>query len=289
MQTSTAIAGTMSARRRITARAGQSLLFLLTILLAGMLLSQLIEEKSNKIIEVLAAAVPIDAIFLGKLFAMLAASLVGIAVWVGGRRGGDRRTSSTGGLAALPPPAVGWPAFLAARRRLFRDELSAARRGLPRHRRPGLDAARGADPVDAGHHGAGRDLRRRLDRGRRAGQHSALAAAAFPLSSPYVMIARAAELPEHLAAPRRARLAIAVGRADPAPRREHVPPERAQVRAGAAKRPQSRSEPRPAPPRACSLQPRLHRHERERPVADPGDPGAGPLPPARPSGPGASR
>ena len=57
------------------------MLFLLTILLAGMLLSQLIEEKSNKVIEVLAAAVPIDAIFLGKLFAMLAMSLVGIAVW----------------------------------------------------------------------------------------------------------------------------------------------------------------------------------------------------------------
>ena len=46
-----------------------------------MLLSQLIEEKSNKVIEVLAAAVPVDAIFLGKLFAMLAMSLVGITVW----------------------------------------------------------------------------------------------------------------------------------------------------------------------------------------------------------------
>ena len=57
------------------------MLFFLTILLSGMLLSQLIEEKSNKIIEVLAAAVPIDAIFLGKLFAMLAMSLLGIAVW----------------------------------------------------------------------------------------------------------------------------------------------------------------------------------------------------------------
>ena len=54
---------------------------MLTMLLAGMLLSNLVEEKSNKIIEVLAAAVPIDAIFLGKLFAMLAVSLVGIAVW----------------------------------------------------------------------------------------------------------------------------------------------------------------------------------------------------------------
>jgi ABC-2 type transport system permease protein len=33
----------------------------------------MIEEKSNKIIEVIAAAVPIDSMFLGKLFAMLGA------------------------------------------------------------------------------------------------------------------------------------------------------------------------------------------------------------------------
>jgi hypothetical protein len=57
-------------------------LFFLTIILAGMTLSQLIEEKSNKVIEVLAAAIPIESIFLGKLFAMLAASVVGIVVWV---------------------------------------------------------------------------------------------------------------------------------------------------------------------------------------------------------------
>ena len=42
-----------------------------------MVLSQLIEEKSNKIIEVIAAAMPIDAMFVGKLFAMLAASVLG--------------------------------------------------------------------------------------------------------------------------------------------------------------------------------------------------------------------
>ena len=58
------------------------ILFFLTILLSGMVLSQLIEEKSNKIIEVIAAAVPIDAMFIGKLFAMLAASVLGIVVWV---------------------------------------------------------------------------------------------------------------------------------------------------------------------------------------------------------------
>ena len=41
-------------------------------------------------IEVLAAAVPVDAIFVGKLFAMLAVSLVGIAIWAAGAViGGD--------------------------------------------------------------------------------------------------------------------------------------------------------------------------------------------------------
>jgi ABC-2 type transport system permease protein len=44
------------------------------MLLAGMVLSNLVEEKGNKIIEVLAAAIPMDAVFLGKLFAMLAVS-----------------------------------------------------------------------------------------------------------------------------------------------------------------------------------------------------------------------
>jgi len=49
-----------------TAQAGQTLLFLLTMLLAGMVLSNLVEEKANKIIEVLAAAIPMDALFLGS-------------------------------------------------------------------------------------------------------------------------------------------------------------------------------------------------------------------------------
>lgn len=94
-----------------TAQAGQLLLFLLTMLLAGMVLSNLVEEKANKIIEVLAAAVPMDAVFLGKLFAMLAVSFVGIAVW-GGAAG--LFLLASGSLAAsLPVPALGWPLFVA--------------------------------------------------------------------------------------------------------------------------------------------------------------------------------
>lgn len=96
--------------RMLTAQAGQTLLFLLTMLLAGMVLSNLVEEKGNKIIEILAAAIPMDAVFLGKLFAMLAVSLVGIAVW--GVAGTVIGLIAGQALPALTAPAVGWPLFL---------------------------------------------------------------------------------------------------------------------------------------------------------------------------------
>ena len=103
--------GSVDRTRAITAQMGQMILFFLTIILAGMTLSQLIEEKSNKVIEVLAAAVPIEAIFLGKLFAMLATSLVGIAVWLSA---GVAAVSifSDGGASSVPTPAVGAIPFL---------------------------------------------------------------------------------------------------------------------------------------------------------------------------------
>lgn len=94
-----------------TAQAAQVILFLLTMLLAGMVLSNLVEEKGNKIIEVLAAAIPMDAMFMGKLFAMLGVSLVGIAVW--GSAGGALVMLGGQNMPALPTPAVGWPLFLA--------------------------------------------------------------------------------------------------------------------------------------------------------------------------------
>lgn len=101
----------LSKGRALTGQIGQMILFFLTILLSGMVMSQLIEEKSNKIIEVIAAAVPIDALFIGKLFAMLAASVLGIIVWVSAGAFLIQMVKH-GGVAALPPPAVGWPAFL---------------------------------------------------------------------------------------------------------------------------------------------------------------------------------
>jgi ABC-2 type transport system permease protein len=115
-----AASGASDTRGRMrTAQAGQVLLFLLTMLLAGMVLSNLVEEKANKIIEILAAAIPMDAVVLGKLFAMLAVSMVGIAVWgtvIGGVMGLSGFEHLFGGalsLDNLPEPGVGWPLFLA--------------------------------------------------------------------------------------------------------------------------------------------------------------------------------
>ena len=182
-----------------------------------MLLSQLIEEKSNKVIEVLAAAVPIDAIFLGKLFAMLAAS-------VARHRRLDQRRAPLliqlvkhGGVATLPPPAVGWPAFLALGVVYFAMNyllLGAAFLGIGAQASTAREVQTLSMPVTfaqvlifgfaATGVGAPEFGRRRSP------------PRSSRLSSPLAMIARAAEQPElwpHLAA---LALAGAVGRADPA-------------------------------------------------------------------------
>lgn len=106
------IASTGSLKKRnqlATAQGGQIILILLTMILAGMVLSNLVEEKTNKIIEILAAAIPMDAIFLGKLFAMLGMAMVGITVWASVGFLGVSVVSA--GMPNLPAPAVGWPIF----------------------------------------------------------------------------------------------------------------------------------------------------------------------------------
>lgn len=94
-----------------TAQGGQLLLFLLIMLLASMVLSNLVEEKGNKIIEILAAAIPMDAVFMGKLFAMLGISVVGIAVW--GSSGAAIMAAGGMSLSDYANPGVGWPLFCA--------------------------------------------------------------------------------------------------------------------------------------------------------------------------------
>ncbi len=181
--------------RALTARASQTILFVLTILLSGMLLSQLIDEKSNKIIEVLAAAVPIHAIFIGKLFAMLVMSLLGIAVWTAAGAGAIALFSGTS-LAALPSPALGWPAFLALAVIYFMMSyllLGSVLLGIGAQASTAREVQTLSMPVTMAQVVVFALAATAVGE---ADSARGLAAAAFPLSSPFVMIARAAEQPE---------------------------------------------------------------------------------------------
>ncbi|MEY3986515.1 MAG: hypothetical protein RLZ59_1960 [Pseudomonadota bacterium] len=71
-----------------TARARQAmgygavvLIFLLTLLIAAQSISTFVEEKSNKIIEILASAASLEAIFLGKLVGMFGVAMLFIGFW----------------------------------------------------------------------------------------------------------------------------------------------------------------------------------------------------------------
>ncbi|QDP20525.1 ABC transporter permease [Sphingomonas xanthus] len=184
--------GSVAFAREITARLGQTVLFVLTILLAGMLLSQLIEEKSNKVIEVLAAAVPVDSIFLGKLFAMLAMSLVGITVWASAGAAAIAIWME-GGLGAMPPPAIGWPVFLVLTLVYFSMSyllIGATFLGIGAQASTVREVQTLSMPVTMAQVvlfgfaslGVGKPA-----------SAEAIGAAVFPLSSPFAMIGRAAE------------------------------------------------------------------------------------------------
>lgn len=184
-------AGATRNAREVTARAGQALLFLLTLLLSGMLLSQLIEEKSNKVIEVLAAAVPVESIFIGKLFAMLAMSLTGIAVWMGVALS-FLLLFAPGLFAMLPVPAVGWPLFLGLGALYYATSyllIGAAFLGIGAQASTAREVQTLSMPVTMGQVGL-----LLLANYAISDPHGSLgvASAAFPLSSPFAMMARAA-------------------------------------------------------------------------------------------------
>ncbi|MFD1952328.1 ABC transporter permease [Sphingomonas arantia] len=186
-------AGTDRSGRTLIARAGQFLLMFLTMILAGMLLSNMIEEKSSKVIEVLAAAVPVDAIFLGKLFAMLAMSFTGIAVWGGAVLTG--LALAAGQLPAVPAPAVGWPLFLVLGLAYFTTLfllLGALFIGIGGQAASPREVQMMSLPVTMGQMGVLAFASSSLGAPQSA---MGIAAALFPWSSPFAMLARAAQGP----------------------------------------------------------------------------------------------
>ncbi len=212
-----ALSGTVTSKadqrkdRVRTAQAAQMMLFLLTMLLAGMVLSNLVEEKGNKIIEILAAAIPMDSLFLGKLFAMLAVSMVGIAVWT--LAGGALGLLAGPILPSLAAPAVGWPLFLGlgvvyfAMAYLLIGSIYLAIGSMAATVRDVQTLSMPATMLQlvtffiASYAMA------------QPGSAIELAAVAFPLSSPFAMLARAAQDPAlwpHLAAIAWQALSVAV-------------------------------------------------------------------------------
>lgn len=98
-------------------------IFLITLLLAGQTVSSLAEEKGNKVIEILAAAVPLESVFLGKLLGMLGVAILFISFWgvvalVGGAVAALQMDPATIAAAGKPAaalmvaPATGWPFFI---------------------------------------------------------------------------------------------------------------------------------------------------------------------------------
>jgi len=87
-------------------------IFLLTLFLAGLTIGTMAEERNNKVIEVLAAAVPLESVFVGKLVGMFGVALLFVGFW------GTVVTQVTSllpaGMAAelmQVAPAVGKPMF----------------------------------------------------------------------------------------------------------------------------------------------------------------------------------
>jgi len=176
------------------ASGAQTGLFVLLVLLAGMSLSTFIEEKSNKVIEVLAAAVPVDAIFLGKLISMLAIAMTFVLVW-GVIIAIGLLALAPQLLAHVPVPAVGWPAFCVLVVAYFIGNyllLGAVFLGIGSQAGSPREIQVMALPVT---------MFQLLLYGLAAAGTShpngwvAWAAAIFPWSSPLAMLARAAELP----------------------------------------------------------------------------------------------
>jgi ABC-2 type transport system permease protein len=181
--------------RKATARGAQFVLVMLTIILAGMLLSNLTEEKSNKVIEILAAAVPVDAIFFGKLLAMLGMSLTGIAIW-GSVAAIAVPSFAPNLIAGLGAPSIGWPLLLLLGIVYFIASyllLGALFLGIGAQASSVREVQTLSMPVtmaQVGVFGLGAMAVNHPDSG------LGLVAAIFPWSSPFAMIARAAQRPE---------------------------------------------------------------------------------------------
>ena len=87
-------------------------IFLLTLMLASQMVGTIMEERSNKVIEVLAAAVPLESVFLGKLIGMFGVAVLFVGFWGAiASRVGQVLPAGFARAFAEVGPAIGYPAF----------------------------------------------------------------------------------------------------------------------------------------------------------------------------------
>ncbi len=177
--------------------------FLLNLFLASQVVGTMAEERNNKVIEVLAAAVPLESVFLGKLLGMFGVAILFVCFW----------GTIIAKLGSLMPPevasalaiqaAVGMPAFVALFVTYFTMAylllgsaflVVGAQASTPR------EIQMLALPISVLQMGM---LALALAGTARPGSWIATLAEMFPLSSPFAMAGRAATSPElwpHIAA-----------------------------------------------------------------------------------------
>lgn len=102
--------------RNMLAMATVVILFMLTLILASQSVGMMAEEKANKVIEILAAAAPLESVFFGKLLGMLGVAFLFVGFWA--MLGGiavpqlfAHTDASIGAALRAAAPATGWPLF----------------------------------------------------------------------------------------------------------------------------------------------------------------------------------
>jgi ABC-2 type transport system permease protein len=68
-------------RQQKTGFAAVLVIFMLTLILASQAVGTMVEEKSNKVLEILAAAVPLEAVFFGKLIGLFGVAMLFVSFW----------------------------------------------------------------------------------------------------------------------------------------------------------------------------------------------------------------
>ena len=172
-------------------------IFFLTLFLAGQVVGTMAEERNNKVVEILAAAVPLEAVFFGKLIGMFGVAVLFVGFW-GTIVGQIASLMPAGAAAAIGDltPAVGGPAFallFAAYFSMAYLLLGSVFLGIGAQASTMREIQMLSLPITLVQVGM---FALASAAARQPGSTVATVAEVFPLSSPFAMAGRAANSPE---------------------------------------------------------------------------------------------